>query len=142
MDATEALVNQIARTMPKVMSCAQSPLLLGDRAEFFTFSQAVVIIALSQRECLSVSEIAANLGVSVPTASGVVDRLERRHLVERRHGVADRRSVNVHLAPAGKQLVEDIGASMRQRWRSLVIHLSDEEKEQFAAILKKIEETT
>ena len=48
------------------------------------------------------------LGISLPSVTGTVERLERHGLVERRHGADDRRIVEVHLSNAGRELLADI----------------------------------
>ncbi len=54
----------------------------------------------------SVSEIAAHLGVTLPTASVSVDRLVRQGLLEAPVVPDNRRRRSVGLTPAGAQLVE------------------------------------
>ena len=61
-----------------------------------------VLTVLEAAGPLSMSKLAEALDVSVASATGIVDRMEKRGLVERRHDDADRRVVLVHpTEPAG-----------------------------------------
>lgn len=70
-----------------------------------TLSQVRVLVLLA-RGPRRVGDIASHLGVSLPTASGVVDRLVAKGLVDRRESPRDRRVVECALTPAGQALVE------------------------------------
>ena len=59
------------------------------------------------------TRLADLLGVAVPNATGIVDRMEQRGLVERIRDGADRRVVTVKQTPAGALAVEEVDG-----WRS------------------------
>ena len=59
---------------------------------------------------MSMGRLAESLGISVASATGVVDRMEERNLVVRRHDVGDRRLVIVHAAEGTDGAVPDDGA--------------------------------
>lgn len=68
-----------------------------------TLPQMLVIKALAHKGSMTISEIATELLVSKPTAVGIVDRLERHKLVERkRDNEGDRREVRVEFAPGSE----------------------------------------
>lgn len=56
---------------------------------------------------LGVKEIAAHLGVSQPTATDSINALEKKGHVEKRAGLADGRSVGVHLSTKGAALLRE-----------------------------------
>ncbi|MBF6605723.1 MAG: MarR family transcriptional regulator [Chloroflexi bacterium] len=76
---------------------------------------------------LSMSRLAVFLDVSVASTTGIVDRMEQRGLVERRHGDDDRRIVVVHPTHAGAAVFLDLAAQRRARLAAVLEHLSDEE---------------
>jgi DNA-binding MarR family transcriptional regulator len=57
---------------------------------------------------LSMTRIAELVDVSLPTATGIVDRLEERGLVDRIRVPDDRRLVMVQLTAAGRQALRDV----------------------------------
>jgi DNA-binding MarR family transcriptional regulator len=59
------------------------------------------------------SRLADLLGVAMPNATGIIDRMEQRGLVERLRDDADRRVVTVQQTPDGARAVEEIDG-----WRS------------------------
>ncbi len=66
------------------------------------------------------SRLADDLGVALPNASGIVNRLAERGIVEREHDVEDRRVVRVSLTDAGRRLIGEMEESRRARIRQLV----------------------
>lgn len=68
----------------------------------------VLTIACLNPEPLSPSEIAAQLNITGPGATGRLNALERRDLVSRVPNPDDGRRLTVHLTPAGRQLAENV----------------------------------
>ena len=62
---------------------------------------------------VSMSHLAEALDVSVASTTGIVDRMEKRGLVERRHEVTDRRVVLVYPTEAGRDVFRDIDERRR-----------------------------
>lgn len=140
MDRTEALVAQIARTIPKIIGSSQSPLVVGEEGESYTLTQTFVIAALGESGAMSMTDLASKLKVSPPTMTGVVDRLEKRGIVKREHSIVDRRSVMVALDEKGEAAFGAIIVAMVAKWRSLAFLLNDEEQAHLISILRKFEE--
>jgi DNA-binding MarR family transcriptional regulator len=70
--------------------------------------QLHVLTILETSGPLPMGKLAESLDVSVASATGIVDRLEQRGLVERRHDEADRRVILVHATEAGEAVFSDI----------------------------------
>jgi DNA-binding MarR family transcriptional regulator len=70
-----------------------------------TFSQLRLLVLLREEGPLPMSRLAAALGVTPATASGAIDRIERRGLAERCHRGDDRRVVECALTGQGEDLV-------------------------------------
>jgi DNA-binding MarR family transcriptional regulator len=73
------------------------------------------------------SELAGRLGVSMPTASGVVDRLVELALLERRTDASDRRQVIVALTETGADTLERMRELNHHQMRTLLERLSEDE---------------
>jgi DNA-binding MarR family transcriptional regulator len=69
---------------------------------------------------IPMSRLADDLGVALPNASGIVNRLAERGIVEREHDQEDRRVVRVSLTDAGRRLIGEMEESRRARIRQLV----------------------
>jgi DNA-binding MarR family transcriptional regulator len=86
-----------------------------------------VLTVLEADGGLSMSRLADALDVSVASATGIVDRMERRGLVERRHATIDRRVVDVRLTEGGMAVFAGFAEQRRERLGILLAELGDDE---------------
>ncbi|MCJ7710122.1 MAG: MarR family transcriptional regulator, partial [Chloroflexi bacterium] len=75
------------------------------------------------------------LGVTLPTVSGVVDRLAERGLIARRADPSDRRRVVVGIMPAGVELLDRFHDLNARQLRELLDVLDDTDLEQVRGYL-------
>ena len=97
--------------------------------------QLNVVAVLEAEGPLPMSRLADELDVSVASATGIVDRMERRGLVQRRHATDDRRVVAVHLTEQSGAIFRDIAARRREHLARMLGELTEEE---LAGFLKGI----
>lgn len=69
-----------------------------------TGAQLRVLSRLSRREGATQAELAADMEVRPISLSGLIDKLTRQELVERRGDARDRRINRIHLTPEGRAL--------------------------------------
>ena len=93
----------------------------------FSLVHLNVVTLLEAQGPLPMSHLAEALDVSDASATGIVDRMERRGLVARQHPVGDRRIVTVHLTDAGSSVFRDLEQRRRERLRELLDELTDGE---------------
>jgi MarR family 2-MHQ and catechol resistance regulon transcriptional repressor len=86
-----------------------------------------VLTALEIEGPLSMRRLAEALDVSDASATGIVDRMEKRGLVERCHDSEDRRVVLVHSTAAGAQVFPDMAAHRREMLTRVLTKLTDDE---------------
>jgi MarR family 2-MHQ and catechol resistance regulon transcriptional repressor len=86
-----------------------------------------VLTALEAEGPLAMKRLAELMDVSDASATGIVDRMEKRGLVERRHGTADRRVVLVHPTSAGATIFSDIAAHRRGMLQQVLSELTEDE---------------
>jgi DNA-binding MarR family transcriptional regulator len=86
-----------------------------------------VLTLLEANGPLSMSHLAEGLGISVASATGVVDRMEARGLVERQRHPDDRRVVLVHPAAGAGKVFAEINDRRRKGLKLLLARLSDEQ---------------
>jgi DNA-binding MarR family transcriptional regulator len=92
-----------------------------------------VLTLLEMNGPLSMRRLAESMDVSDASVTGIVDRMEKRSLVERRRGSEDRRVVLVEATDAGRQVFADLAAHRREILSSILDELSDDD---MAALLK------
>ena len=76
------------------------------RAIGLSVPQCDVLTTLTEAEGISQQELAQRLYVTKGNISGLLDRLERAGLVERRSTAADRRQYSVYLTASGRAAAE------------------------------------
>ena len=116
-DASQHICFNLGRVMRRINSYYQQRL-----SPFgLTVSQFFVFNALWIGDGFSFSELAERVYLDSSTLTGIIDRLERDGLVERRQDPQDRRSIQVFLTPKAKkagprvlELANELDASLRQ----------------------------
>ncbi len=95
------LLTRTARSMKRVLEARLSE-------HHVTATQYVVLSILAEEEGISLSKLGNRLYFDNPTITGVVDRMERDGLLERRRILDDRRVINVFLTGKGKKLIRTV----------------------------------
>ena len=85
-----------------------------------TMPQLKVVLLLFQEGPLRMSVLASELGVSLATATGIIDRLVERDIVFREDDPDDRRVVLCHLSDKGENLISGLWHLSRERTRELL----------------------
>ena len=85
-----------------------------------TTPQLKVVLLLYLNGQARMSELASSLGVSLATATGIIDRLVDRDIVERENSREDRRVVVCRLSAKGQGLTDRLYSSGRERARELL----------------------
>jgi DNA-binding MarR family transcriptional regulator len=94
---------------------------------------------LQERGRTTVSELAHILGVSAPSASAFVDRMEESGLVTRERDREDRRVVHVRIEPRGRDLLEEIMGMHREELQQLLAQMTDEELCCFVTAIRAVD---
>lgn len=81
--------------------------------------------------------LAATIGFDTSTIGGVIDRLERRGLIERRASPTDRRVRLLHVTPDGAALVDTLVPAMLKAQQRMLAPLPEAERGHFLALLHK-----
>ncbi|MBI2355010.1 MAG: MarR family transcriptional regulator [Deltaproteobacteria bacterium] len=87
---------------------------------------------------LSQAELSARSQIDRTTMGGIIDRLEKEGLIERRHHPEDRRAYQVFLTPRGKSLEEELCAVAGQVIEKVTAPLSEEEHQTLIRLLTKL----
>jgi DNA-binding MarR family transcriptional regulator len=116
------------------------PGLPGWLAQDLTLAQVRTLFLIGHEAPLPMGRIAEILGVSVASASGIVDRLERHGLVARRHRTDDRRIVECVLSDAGRLLIDEMSGRRIEMVRQALDVLSPDELAEFHRLVCLIAE--
>jgi DNA-binding MarR family transcriptional regulator len=81
----------------------------------FSLVHLNVLVLVSSAGPLTMSQLADQLDVSVASATGIVDRMEKKGVVERRRNERDRRVVEVHVTEQGRQMFSNMQTEREAR---------------------------
>jgi DNA-binding MarR family transcriptional regulator len=105
VDRDELVDAVLAASRALVAVAARS---LANLAEDVTLAQYRVLVELAARGPQRPADLASAMDVDRSTVTRMCERLVRKHLVHRRRVSTDRRTVRVSLAPAGRELVQEV----------------------------------
>ena len=103
-----------------------------------TFSQFRVLYLSSEQGPITMSRLAEILDVTPATATGVIERLEKRGLAERSHRGDDRRVVECSLSEAGRQMVGAATGARLDQMRQWLSVLTPDELGQLDRLLSNV----
>ncbi|MGC2195924.1 MAG: MarR family transcriptional regulator [Terriglobales bacterium] len=98
---------------------------------------ALRILRGAGAEGLPCSEVGARMINRDPDITRLVDRLEKRGLVTRRRGKADRRVIRAAIAPAGLNLLKGLDEPVRNFLRQRMGHLATERLHLLSQLLEQ-----
>lgn len=105
-----------------------------------TAPQLVCLNALADAGPETVTGLARRVHLSASTMVGIIDRLERRGLVERHRDKDDRRVVNVSATAAGRKLVAAAPSALQESLANGLAALPEQEQATIARSLAKVVE--
>ena len=106
--ATTDLASEIERLLTSGIGITARAIDQTAQAAELTLVQWRVLVIASQVPGLRIGELAAHLGISIPSASRLVRRIETQGLVTARRADDDRRATNVALTSAGREIVDAV----------------------------------
>ena len=98
-----------------------------NQAHGYSFIVVNSLRVISKEKEVTNNDLSRRLGVSMPAASQLVDRLVEMGLVEREDNPADRRSKYLTLTAQGRQTLDDMDKATHSWIPTLVSMLSEEE---------------
>jgi DNA-binding MarR family transcriptional regulator len=93
-----------------------------------SFTQMKALFVLAEAEEMTVKDISARLSMSLPAMSRAVDGLVQRGFVTRREHESDRRSKQIALLPAGRDVLNRLTAARENALVAFAAELSDAER--------------
>jgi DNA-binding MarR family transcriptional regulator len=108
--------------------------------EDLTLAQYYMLVPLRTERALPVSRLAEFAGVAPPTATRMIDSLERAGWVRRERTHDDRRNVLISLTADGRALLRRKQAELARRRRLLYERLEPDEREPSGRLLRHLAE--
>lgn len=103
-----------------------------------TGPQLVTLETAAHLGPISTTALARSIYLSPATVTGILDRLERRGLLERFRDTRDRRSWLVTVTDAGRELLESSPSPLQSQFRAKLDKLADWEQSQILSSLQRI----
>lgn len=123
-----ALIDEVVELLPEIGKLLHAAVASHPLASRLTLAQIKTLVHLHSYGRCTVGEIAAGLGVSMSTASELVDRMVEAGWVERAENPADRRQVLVWLTPESQAFATQVHDLRRAQVRSALNRLAPEER--------------
>lgn len=87
---------------------------------------------------MSPTELSESLLVTAGNITGIIARLQKQKLVERRRSSSDRRSIRIALTPTGLERIEQISPWWKKQVDGCFQEFSSQEKKELTALLKRL----
>ena len=133
------LIDELLREYEQLNACMadfSGPTFLGLD---ITMAQAKVLFLIRATGSVQMSDLVARLGVTVPTVTGIVDRLVERGLVVRRGMADDRRRVLIEITPSGVELIDGMRDISAGQLLGLLAVMDEEELATFLSFLRMLQ---
>jgi len=127
----ETLLGQITSRLDQALGKA-----IGETG--LSTSQCRALLFLLGREDATMSALSGGLVISLSAATGIVDRLIKKDLVERYRDETDRRVVRVQLSDTGREVATSAQAVMHQYTLAALHALSEQDKDRLMKLMETI----
>jgi DNA-binding MarR family transcriptional regulator len=128
-------VSNLFRASAAIRRHMEAKVLAADRLSWTSFVALWVLWVWGEMES---RDLAAAVGISRPTSTGVVTTLERRGFVERRKSAEDGRMVRVSLTATGRRKIEQLFPRFNAEESAVTAHLSEEQQDAMATMLRSM----
>jgi DNA-binding MarR family transcriptional regulator len=103
-----------------------------------TAAQAMVLNFLGEENCIPSHILGRKLQITSATMTGILDRLKKMTLIERRPHPDDRRAILVCLTTQGLSHAKEINAIMVEANEEFLSELGSEQSQNFRTLLKNV----
>ena len=128
-------ISNVFRSGAALRRYLESTVLAADRLSWTAFTALWVLWIWGEMEA---RDFAAAVGISRPTATGVLSTLQRRRFVKRRKGSKDGRVVLVSLTPSGRRKIEALFPRFNAEEARVASVLPGEDQDRLAKMLREL----
>jgi DNA-binding MarR family transcriptional regulator len=135
---TETINEQIGELIFSLSRCLKDRMMFHSTTSQLTIMQLQALAYIHEKKRVSMSEIAVQFSITLPTATSLLDKLVSMKLVKREQSKEDRRVVYIVLTEKGGELLGQALQQKKEKMHRMLSYLSKEEKQQFHDILKHL----
>ena len=128
-------ISNVFRSSTALRRHLESTVLASDRLSWTAFTALWVLWIWGEIES---RDFAAAVGISRPTATGVLSTLQRRRFIRRKKAAEDGRVVLVSLTPSGRRKIEELFPRFNAEEAKVAAALSEEEQDRLASTLRTL----
>ena len=128
-------ISNVVRSSTALRRHLESTVLAPDRLSWTAFTALWVLWIWGEMEA---RDFASAVGISRPTATGIVATLQRRRYVRRRRASGDGRVVLLSLTPSGRRTIEALFPRFNAEEASVASVLSAEQQTALATLLRTL----
>ena len=134
----ETCAHQLMDTAPQILQSIRVEMRRG-RSSDISIPQFRTMRFIQRNPDSSLSDLAEHLGLTLPSASKLVDGLVKQKLVTRKESAADRRRLTLMLTQTGTSIVDSARASARIHLAEKLKHLSDDDLETISQAMQLLQ---
>jgi len=137
-DRDSHLTDMPGHLIRRLQQIASALFLEQAKAFDFTPVQYAALVAIANHTGLDQTALCNAIALDRSTIGDVVARLEKRGLVKRTSGAADRRTKSLHITAAGSRMIRDIAPAVAATQRLILAPLKAGERAAFMQMLKHL----
>ncbi|MGC9327863.1 MAG: MarR family winged helix-turn-helix transcriptional regulator [Candidatus Hinthialibacter sp.] len=103
-----------------------------------TSPQLHILQELVRLKEVSVGELAKSVNLSNGAVTDILDRLEKRHFVQRNRSADDKRRVLVNITPLGISILKETPSLLQEHFKNQLSQLKDWEKSMLVSSIQRI----
>jgi DNA-binding MarR family transcriptional regulator len=134
----EAMINEIASRIRRLRRSVYHDYIRTSRQFGLTETQSDVLRTLLVHGDMSSADLSRNLYMTPANITGVIDRLEKKGLVERTRQQVDRRVALISLTESGKELSQQLPDPIENKLISGLENLASEQVQALGEAMKQI----
>lgn len=137
----ETAKRELVDSVIQLSFLVQAVLARAAAAHELTVAQVRLLGILRDREP-SMMQLAQHLGLDKSSVTGLIDRAERRGLVQRTASAQDGRAITVSVTPLGRQLIERAGDEIDAQVTAIAGPLSTADRDVLSRLAARIVQAT
>jgi DNA-binding MarR family transcriptional regulator len=130
--------DQIADVMFTLSRSMKDGMKFDSATAQLTVLQIHALLFISKLENVTMSEVAKQFDISLPTATSLSDKLVKAGLITRQNDLKDRRIVKLALNQEGNDLLSKAMKQRRLKVNKMLSYLSAKEKQQLLHIMERL----
>ena len=130
--------DQIAQLMFTLSRSMKEGMKFDSATAQLTLLQIHALMFIGKKENVTMTEVAKQFDISLPTATALSDKLVRAGLISRQNDAHDRRIVKLVLTNEGTNLLTKAMRQRRTKITKMLSYLTAEEKKQLLHIMQQL----